>query len=61
MPLTALEEKVTGASSVHPSMFTTEGGTSFAAACVAGLLALIIQCARDITKSNEKQLSHQLA
>lgn len=57
LDLTAPGENLTGASSVHPSMFTTGGGTSLAAACVAGLLALIIQRARDIAKSNAKQYS----
>ena len=51
LDFTAPGENLTGASSVHPSMFTTEGGTSFAAACVAGLLALIIQRARDIASN----------
>ena len=40
LDFTASGENLTGASSVHPSMFTTGGGTSLAAACVAGLLAL---------------------
>ena len=48
LDFTAPGENLVGASSIHPSMMTTEGGTSVAAACVAGLLALIIQRARDI-------------
>ena len=51
LDFTAPGEYLTGASSVHPTMFTTEGGTSFAAACVAGLLALMIQRTRDIANS----------
>ena len=57
LDFTAPGVDLTGASSVHPSMFTTGGGTSFAAACAAGLLALIIQRARDIAASNTKQFS----
>lgn len=55
LDFTAPGDSLTGASSVHPSMFTTASGTSFAAACVAGLLALIIQRARDTATSNAKQ------
>ena len=55
---TAPGQRLTGASSVHPSMFATGSGTSYAAACVASLLALIIQRTRDIAASNtnKKQL-----
>ena len=58
LDFTALGENLIGASSVHPAMFTTRGGTSLAAACVAGLLALIIQRTRDIAdiKSNAELL-----
>ena len=58
LDFTAPGENLTGALSVHPIMFTTGGGTSFAAACVAGLLALIIQRVRVIAKinCNAKQL-----
>lgn len=51
LDFTAPGENITGASSVHPTMFTTEGGTSFAAACVVGLLALMMQRTRDIANS----------
>ena len=51
LDFTAPGENLTGASSVHPTMFTTESGTSFAAECVAGLLALMIQRGRDIPGS----------
>lgn len=51
LDFTAPGENLTGASSDHPSMMTTGGGTSLAAACVAGLLALIIQHARDIASN----------
>ena len=59
LDFTAPGENLTGASSDHPSMTTTRGGTSVAAACVAGLLALIIQHARITAeiKSNAKWLS----
>ena len=59
LDFTAPGENLAGALSVHPSMFTTGGGTSVAAACVAGLLALIIQHTRNTAKirSNAKQLS----
>ena len=59
LDFTAPGKNLTGASSVHPSTFLTVGGTSLAAACVAGLLALIIQRARDIAQVNSyaKQLS----
>ena len=59
LDFTAPGENLVGASVVHPSAFTTEGGTSVAAACVAGLLALIIQRTGDIAEinSNAKKLS----
>ena len=52
LDFTAPGQCLTGASSVHPSSFATGGGTSYAAACVAGLLALVIQHTRDIAVSN---------
>lgn len=59
LDFTAPGVNLTGALSIHPTMFTTVGGTLFAAACMAGLLALIIQRARVIAKinCNAKQLS----
>ena len=56
---TAPGVNLVGASSDHPSMMTTGEGTSVAAACVAGLLALIIQHARITAeiRSNAKRLS----
>ena len=54
LDFTAPGENITEASSIHPTMFTTEGGALLAAACVVGLLALIIQPARDIAKISSK-------
>ena len=56
LDFTAPGKNLTGASSVHPTMFMTGEGTSLAAACVAGLLALIIQCSRDIAISMNTKL-----
>jgi len=49
-------EDITAASSKHPTAFGVGGGTSCAAACVAGLLALIIQHGRSAATSSIKQL-----
>ena len=57
LDFTAPGECLTGASSAHPSAFTTGGGTSVAAACMAGLLALIIQHGRNLVSSNVKNFS----
>ena len=58
LDFTAPGKNLTGASSTHPTKFKTGRGTSLAAACVAGLLALIIQRSRDLAeiKSNAKSL-----
>ena len=56
LDFTAPGENLMGTSSVHPTMFTTESGTSFAAACVAGLLALMIQRGRDIAGSEHSKV-----
>ena len=43
LDFTAPGTNLVGASSLHPTAYAIESGTSCAAACVAGLLALIIQ------------------
>ena len=48
-------ENITVASSDYPTAFKTVQGTSCAAACVAGLLALIIQHAKSVAKTIVKQ------
>lgn len=53
LDFTAPGEYLTGASSAYPSAFTTVSGTSMSAACVAGLLALVIQRGSEIS-SNAK-------
>jgi len=51
LDFTAPGEDITVASSSHPTGFQTVQGTACASACVAGLLALIIQHARSRAKS----------